>query len=51
MSEKKVGRKVAFWGAVGVVSILSNFVLELAASKVPSEGLKRFVEFTHQGAN
>jgi len=43
------GRKAAFWVAVGGVSILSNFALELVARKVPSLGLARFVEFTHNG--
>lgn len=42
-------RKAAFWLAVGGVSILSNFALELAARKVPSLGLARFVAFTHNG--
>ena len=46
-----LGRKFAFWGAVGGVAILSNFLLELAADKFPSIGLQRFTEYTHKGAN
>ncbi len=42
-------RKPAFWVAVGGVSILANFSLELLARKVPSLGLARFVAFTHNG--
>lgn len=44
-----MGKKVAFWVAVGGVSIVSQFALELFARKVPSIGLARFVEFTHNG--
>jgi hypothetical protein len=43
------GRRLAFWVAVGGVSILSNFALELLADKVPSLGLARLVEYTHRG--
>lgn len=42
-------RKPAFWLAVAGTSILANFTLELAARKVPSLGLARFVAFTHNG--
>ncbi len=42
-------RRASFWVAVGGVSILANFALELVARKVPSLGLARFVEFTHAG--
>lgn len=38
-----------FWIAVGGVSILSNFALELATTKFPALGLQRFTAFTHQG--
>lgn len=44
-----LGRKAAFWVAVGGTAILANFVLELAADKVPSAGLKRFVDYVHRG--
>jgi hypothetical protein len=44
-----LGRKVAFWGAVAGVSILSQFGLELLARKAPIPGLTRFVAFTHCG--
>lgn len=43
------GRKASFWLAVGGVSILANFALELAARKLPSVGLKRFNDFVHCG--
>jgi hypothetical protein len=42
-------KRAAFWLAVGGVSILSNFALELAAQKFPSLGLTRLTEFTHRG--
>lgn len=44
-----LGRKASFWLAVGGVSILSQFALELLARKVPVPGLARFVAFTHCG--
>jgi hypothetical protein len=44
-----LGRRLSFWIAVGGVSILSNFALELAAQKLPSAGLKRFAQFVHCG--
>ena len=43
------GKRLAFWLAVGGVSIASNFVLEVVADKVPSLGLARFVAYTHRG--
>jgi hypothetical protein len=43
------GRKAAFWVAVAGVSVLTQFGLELAARKVPSLGLRRFVDFIHCG--
>lgn len=43
------GRKAGFWIAVGGVAILSNFVLELAARKIPIPGLKQFNDFVHCG--
>jgi hypothetical protein len=48
MNEKHV-RRASFWLAVGGVSILANFGLELAAHKFPQLGLARFVAFTHAG--
>jgi len=44
-----LGRKASFWVAVGCVAVLSNFALELAARKLPFEGLKKFNNFTHCG--
>jgi hypothetical protein len=48
---RKTGRRAAFWLAVGGVSIVSNFLLEVLADKLPSLGLARFVAYTHKGAN
>ena len=48
MASKKA-RKASFWVAVGGVSILANFGLELAAAKFPALGLRRFADFTHRG--
>ena len=45
------GRRLAFWLAVGGVSILANFGIELASEKFPQTGLARFVAFTHRGAS
>lgn len=42
-------RRLSFWFAVGGVSILSNFALELAADKFPALGLSRFTAYTHRG--
>jgi hypothetical protein len=44
-----LGRKAGFWVAVAGVSILANFALELAADKLPSLGLSRFVAYVHRG--
>lgn len=46
-----LGRKASFWLAVAGVSVLAAFGLELAAQKIPSEGLRRFVDFVHSGRN
>jgi hypothetical protein len=43
------GRKIAFVLGVAGISLLANFALELAAAKLPSEGLRRFVNFVHCG--
>ena len=43
-------RRVAFWGAVAVVSVLANFGLELASDKFPQLGLARFTAYTHKGS-
>lgn len=44
-----LGRKASFWLAVGGTAILANFAMELAAAKIPSDGLRRFVGFIHRG--
>lgn len=46
---RMLGRKLSFWAAVGGVAILSQFVVEVAARKIPSTGLQRFVQFIHCG--
>jgi hypothetical protein len=42
-------KKAFFWLAVAGVSVMSNFALELAADKLPSLGLSRFVAYIHRG--
>lgn len=44
-------RRLAFWVAVGGVSILANFGLELAAVRFPQLGLAKFTNFTHGGSS
>lgn len=44
-----MGKKLAFWVAVGGVSVIANFVMEYAAVKLPSGGLRNFVSFLHSG--
>jgi len=39
------GRRVAFWLAVGGVSIASNFLVAVVAAKHPDSGLGKFVAF------
>jgi len=46
---KMLGRKLSFWGAVAGTAILAQFGIELAARKIPSAGLQRFVQFIHCG--
>lgn len=43
------GRRLAFWIAVGATSVFANFLVELAADKVPSSGLQRFAAYVHRG--
>ena len=42
-------RRVAFWVTVAGVSVLSNFVMELLADKLPAPGLQGFVGYLHRG--
>ena len=44
-------RRLAFWLAVGGVSILSQFVLEVVSDRAPQLGLGQFVAYTHKGAS
>lgn len=45
-------RKIAFWLTVGGVSIISPFVFNVVADKVPSRGLKRLRDYIFSpGAN
>jgi hypothetical protein len=44
-------RRLAFIATVAGVSILSQFLLELVAAKVPVPGLAQFTAFTHRGAS
>jgi len=51
MAPHRVVRKFAFWGAVAGVAVGANFLLELAADKLPRQiGLQRFVAYTHKGS-
>jgi len=43
-------RRAAFWGAVGLVAIGANFLLEVAADRFPHLGLQKFTHYTHKGA-
>lgn len=47
--ERATGRRAAFWVAVGGVSILASFTLELAARKISNTGFQRLVNFVHSG--
>lgn len=42
-------RRLNFWIAVGGVSILSQFALEVVADRVPQLGLRKFIAYTHRG--
>lgn len=43
-------RKVSFWIAVGAVSVLANYAVEVAAPYFPP-GLARFAAKCHKGAS
>lgn|GEM_PF-3389466 len=43
-------RRVFFWLAVGAVSVLANYAVEIAAPHAPP-GLARFAARAHQGAS
>lgn len=45
-----LGQRAAFWGAVAVVSVLSQFALEAFTQKFPSVGLATFTAYAHKGA-
>ncbi len=45
----RVARRVVFWTTVGVVGVLANFGVEVAAERFPSLGLKRFAAYSHKG--
>lgn len=42
-------KRASFWLAVGGAALLANFVAELAADKLPIDGLRRFVTYIHRG--
>lgn len=44
-------RRAAFWVAVGGVSILANFLLEVVSDRVPSLGLRQFTAYSHKGTD
>lgn len=43
------GKRLAFWLAVGGVSVLSQFGLEVLSDRVPSLGLAKFTNYSHRG--
>jgi hypothetical protein len=45
-----LGKRFTFWLAVGGVSLLTQFGIELLADKTSSAGLKSFVNYVHRGA-
>jgi hypothetical protein len=40
-------RRLMFWGAVGLVSITSSFLLAAVANKTNQPGLQKFRTFTY----
>lgn len=44
------GKRLSFWAAVGGVSLLSQFAIQLVADKTNSTGLKSFVNYLQKGA-
>ena len=46
---RRGNRRLAFWLAVGGVSIMSQFALEVLADRVGPPGLRKFVAYTHKG--
>lgn len=42
-------RKAGFWVAVGGTAILANFLLQLAADKIPSAGFRELVGYINRG--
>lgn len=51
MARSTGGRRLNFWLAVGGVSVLSQFAIEVLADRVPQLGLKKFVAYSHKGAH
>lgn len=45
------GKRASFWGAVAVVSVLSQFALEAATTRFPHLGLAQFTAYAHKGAS
>lgn len=41
------GQRAAFWVAVGVVSVLSQFALEAVTQRVGTPGLAQFTAYAH----
>jgi hypothetical protein len=46
---RRGSQRLAFWFAVGGVSILSQFALEVIADRSGVPGLRKFVAYTHKG--
>lgn len=47
--ERMFGRRVSFWVAAGGASVLTAFLLQLGAARLPWPGLQKFVTFTYNG--
>lgn len=43
------GKRAAFWLAVAGTSILAHVGLELAADRLPFDGLRQLVAYVHRG--
>jgi hypothetical protein len=44
-------RRAAFWFAVAAVAIGANVAWEIAGDKVPYQGFKNLVAYSHKGNN
>ncbi len=46
-----LGRRAVFWTTVGLVGgVVTPFLLEVAADRLPWVGLKKYVAYSHRGS-